>query len=106
MEVPQLHGFGPAANRLLEAYKMLLKVTFLCLAKIVFLKPMILSKLLEIKNQEATHHSKFVYHQFIAEVSIHKCGAYHFICIYIRASVCLTERKVERIFLIFSSIEL
>ncbi|KAK0577229.1 hypothetical protein LWI29_029823 [Acer saccharum] len=25
MEVPQLHGFGPAANRLLEAYKMLLK---------------------------------------------------------------------------------
>lgn len=26
MEVPQLHGFGPAANRLLEAYKMLLKV--------------------------------------------------------------------------------
>ncbi|KAL4190426.1 hypothetical protein AMTRI_Chr07g75560 [Amborella trichopoda] len=28
MEVPQLHGFGPAANRLLEAYKMLLK--FLC----------------------------------------------------------------------------
>jgi hypothetical protein len=39
---------------------MLLKVTFLCLAKIVFLKPMILSKLLEIKNQEATHHSKFV----------------------------------------------
>lgn len=28
MEVPQLHGFGPAANRLLEAYKMLLKVFF------------------------------------------------------------------------------
>ncbi|KAK8660339.1 hypothetical protein V6N13_051267 [Hibiscus sabdariffa] len=27
MEVPQLHGFGPAANRLLEAYKMLLKVS-------------------------------------------------------------------------------
>lgn len=27
MEVPQLHGFGPAANRLLEAYNMLLKVT-------------------------------------------------------------------------------
>jgi hypothetical protein len=26
MEVPQLHGFGPAANRLLEAYKMLWKV--------------------------------------------------------------------------------
>lgn len=26
MEVPQLHGFGPAANRLLEAYNMLLKV--------------------------------------------------------------------------------
>ncbi|XP_057953480.1 AUGMIN subunit 7 isoform X2 [Malania oleifera] len=26
MEVPQLHGFGPAANRLLEAYKMLLKL--------------------------------------------------------------------------------
>ncbi|GMH28284.1 hypothetical protein Nepgr_030127 [Nepenthes gracilis] len=26
MEVPQLHGFGPAANRLLEAYKLLLKV--------------------------------------------------------------------------------
>ncbi|XP_069144612.1 nuclear matrix protein 1 isoform X1 [Solanum lycopersicum] len=25
MEVPQLHGFGPAANRLLEAYKMLWK---------------------------------------------------------------------------------
>lgn len=25
MEVPQLHGFGPAANRLLEAYKTLLK---------------------------------------------------------------------------------
>ncbi|KAK4422877.1 AUGMIN subunit [Sesamum alatum] len=25
MEVPQVHGFGPAANRLLEAYKMLLK---------------------------------------------------------------------------------
>ncbi|GAA0142215.1 hypothetical protein LIER_35537 [Lithospermum erythrorhizon] len=25
MEVPQLHGFGPAADRLLEAYKMLLK---------------------------------------------------------------------------------
>ncbi|XP_022747909.1 AUGMIN subunit 7-like, partial [Durio zibethinus] len=25
MEVLQLHGFGPAANRLLEAYKMLLK---------------------------------------------------------------------------------
>ncbi|XP_073291371.1 AUGMIN subunit 7-like isoform X2 [Primulina huaijiensis] len=25
MEVPQLHGFGPAANRLLEAYKMLVK---------------------------------------------------------------------------------
>ncbi|XP_024022256.1 AUGMIN subunit 7 isoform X2 [Morus notabilis] len=25
MEVPQLHGFGPAANRLLEAYKLLLK---------------------------------------------------------------------------------
>ncbi|KAK3019833.1 hypothetical protein RJ639_005135 [Escallonia herrerae] len=25
MEVPQLHGFGAAANRLLEAYKMLLK---------------------------------------------------------------------------------
>ncbi|XP_045801274.1 AUGMIN subunit 7-like isoform X2 [Trifolium pratense] len=25
MEVPQLHGFGPAASRLLEAYKMLLK---------------------------------------------------------------------------------
>ncbi|KAF9617908.1 hypothetical protein IFM89_039127 [Coptis chinensis] len=25
MEVPQLHGFGPAANCLLEAYKMLLK---------------------------------------------------------------------------------
>ncbi|KAM5551062.1 hypothetical protein ABKV19_027438 [Rosa sericea] len=25
MEVPQLHGFGPAANRLLAAYKMLLK---------------------------------------------------------------------------------
>ncbi|KAG9449153.1 hypothetical protein H6P81_009118 [Aristolochia fimbriata] len=25
MEVPQLHGFGPAANRLLEAYKMLTK---------------------------------------------------------------------------------
>lgn len=25
MEVPQLHGFGPAANRLLEAYNMLLK---------------------------------------------------------------------------------
>ncbi|KAK9058205.1 hypothetical protein SSX86_023045 [Deinandra increscens subsp. villosa] len=25
MEVPQLHGFGPAAHRLLEAYKMLLK---------------------------------------------------------------------------------
>ncbi|KAF9602050.1 hypothetical protein IFM89_024807, partial [Coptis chinensis] len=25
MEVPQLHGFGPATNRLLEAYKMLLK---------------------------------------------------------------------------------
>ncbi|KAF5184013.1 Augmin subunit [Thalictrum thalictroides] len=25
MEVPQLHGFGPAANRLLKAYKMLLK---------------------------------------------------------------------------------
>lgn len=31
MEVPQLHGFGPAANRLLEAYKMLLKVPcYLC----------------------------------------------------------------------------
>lgn len=30
MEVPQLHGFGPAANRLLEAYNTLLKV---------FLKP-------------------------------------------------------------------
>ncbi|KAF3946703.1 hypothetical protein CMV_027059 [Castanea mollissima] len=28
MEVPQLHGFGPAANRLLEAYKMLLKHKF------------------------------------------------------------------------------
>lgn len=28
MEVPQLHGFGPAANRLLEAYQMLLKVSF------------------------------------------------------------------------------
>ncbi|PRQ52631.1 putative plant AUGMIN subunit 7 protein [Rosa chinensis] len=27
MEVPQLHGFGPAANHLLEAYKMLLKVS-------------------------------------------------------------------------------
>ncbi|KAI8029571.1 AUGMIN subunit 7 [Camellia lanceoleosa] len=27
MEVPQLHGFGPAANRLLEAYKTLLKIT-------------------------------------------------------------------------------
>ena len=27
MEVPQLHGFGPAANRLLEAYKMLWKVS-------------------------------------------------------------------------------
>ncbi|KAG6737597.1 hypothetical protein POTOM_059125 [Populus tomentosa] len=26
MEVPQLHGFGLAANRLLEAYKMLLKI--------------------------------------------------------------------------------
>jgi hypothetical protein len=26
MEVPQLHGFGPAANRLLEAYNTLLKV--------------------------------------------------------------------------------
>jgi len=26
MEVPQLHGFGPAANRLLEAYDTLLKV--------------------------------------------------------------------------------
>lgn len=26
MEVPQLHGFGPAANRLLQTYKMLLKV--------------------------------------------------------------------------------
>ncbi|KAI3743009.1 hypothetical protein L1987_60710 [Smallanthus sonchifolius] len=26
MEVPQLHGFGPAANRLLEAYKMVLKI--------------------------------------------------------------------------------
>ncbi|KAL3573937.1 hypothetical protein D5086_024550 [Populus alba] len=25
MEVPQLHGFGPAANRLLKAYKMLWK---------------------------------------------------------------------------------
>ncbi|KAL5708469.1 AUGMIN subunit 7 [Ranunculus cassubicifolius] len=25
MEVPQLHGFGPAANRLLDAYQMLLK---------------------------------------------------------------------------------
>ncbi|KAH7844244.1 hypothetical protein Vadar_025987 [Vaccinium darrowii] len=25
MEVPQLHGFGPASNHLLEAYKMLLK---------------------------------------------------------------------------------
>ncbi|CAK9146023.1 unnamed protein product [Ilex paraguariensis] len=25
MEVPQLHGFGPVANRLLEAYKTLLK---------------------------------------------------------------------------------
>ena len=28
MEVPQLHGFGPAANRLLEAYKMLLKLSY------------------------------------------------------------------------------
>lgn len=28
MEVPQLHGFGPAANRLLEAYNKLLKVSF------------------------------------------------------------------------------
>lgn len=28
MEVPQLHGFGPAANRLLEAYNVLLKVSF------------------------------------------------------------------------------
>lgn len=26
MEVPQLHGFGPAANRLLEAYNTLQKV--------------------------------------------------------------------------------
>jgi hypothetical protein len=31
MEVPQLHGFGPAANRLLEAYNTLLKVLFECL---------------------------------------------------------------------------
>lgn len=29
MEVPQLHGFGPAANRLLEAYKMLWKVLYM-----------------------------------------------------------------------------
>ncbi|KAJ7957712.1 AUGMIN subunit 7 [Quillaja saponaria] len=27
MEVPQLHGFGPTANSLLEAYKMLLKTS-------------------------------------------------------------------------------
>lgn len=31
MEVPQLHGFGPAANRLLEAYNTLLKVILECL---------------------------------------------------------------------------
>jgi hypothetical protein len=30
MEVPQLHGFGPAANRLLEAYNTLLKVLLEC----------------------------------------------------------------------------
>jgi hypothetical protein len=30
MEVPQLHGFGPAANRLLEAYNTLLKVILEC----------------------------------------------------------------------------
>lgn len=30
MEVPQLHGFGPAANRLLEAYNTLLKVYLVC----------------------------------------------------------------------------
>lgn len=68
MEVPQLHGFGPASNRLLEAYQMLLKVNFLCLAKIFFLKPMILSKLL---NQVLMLHinSKFLLHQrFITEV--------------------------------------
>ncbi|XP_028102988.1 AUGMIN subunit 7-like, partial [Camellia sinensis] len=28
MDVPQLHGFGPTANCLLEAYKMLLNVTW------------------------------------------------------------------------------
>ena len=27
MEIPQLHGLGPAANRLLESYKLLLKVS-------------------------------------------------------------------------------
>lgn len=41
MEVPQLHGFGPAADRLLEAYKMLLKVfhfdLMICLSLILCL---------------------------------------------------------------------
>ena len=28
MDVPQLHGLGPAANRLLESYSQLLKVIY------------------------------------------------------------------------------
>lgn len=36
MEVPQLHGFGPAANRLLEAYKMLLKVPLILVLQFYF----------------------------------------------------------------------
>lgn len=40
MDVPQLHGLGPAANRLLDSYSQLLKVKFRFLMVVRVRKPM------------------------------------------------------------------